>query len=115
MQLVDQGKLNLDTPIEADLDEPLPSYGPCPVFPDKYGPYKDLADDPRWKKITPHMCLDLSTGFSNFWFIQPDQKLYIHFDPRHALQLFGRRLHPVAVRGRAWPKKYKASNLTSAT
>jgi len=35
MQLVDQGKLNLDTPIKADLDKPLPSYGPDPVFPDK--------------------------------------------------------------------------------
>ena len=81
MQLVDQGKLNLDTPIADDLDEPLPSYGPDPVFPDKYGPYKDLADDPRWKKITPRMCLDHSTGFSNFWFIEPDQKLHIHFDP----------------------------------
>ena len=81
MQLVDQGKLNLDTPIEADLDKPLPSYGPDPVFPDKYGPYKDLAGDPRWKKITPRMCLTHSTGFSNFWFIEPDQKLHIHFDP----------------------------------
>jgi CubicO group peptidase (beta-lactamase class C family) len=81
MQLVDQGKLNLDTPIAADLDNPLPTYGPDPVFPDKYGPYKDLADDPRWKKITPRMCLTHSTGFSNFWFIEPDQKLHIHFDP----------------------------------
>jgi CubicO group peptidase (beta-lactamase class C family) len=81
MQLVDQGKLNLDTPIEAYLDKPLPSYGPDPVFPDKYGQYKDLADDPRWKKITPRMCLTHSTGFSNFWFIEPDQKLHIHFDP----------------------------------
>ncbi|GGG69271.1 serine hydrolase domain-containing protein [Edaphobacter dinghuensis] len=81
LQLVDQGKLNLDTPIAADLDRPLPTYGPDPVFPDKYGPYKDLADDPRWKKITPRMCLDHSTGFSNFWFIEPDHKLHIHFDP----------------------------------
>jgi CubicO group peptidase (beta-lactamase class C family) len=81
MQLVDQGKINLDTPIAADLDQPLPSYGPDPVFPDKYGPYKDLADDPRWKKITPRMCLTHSTGFDNFWFIEPDQKLHIHFDP----------------------------------
>lgn len=81
MQLVDQGKLNLDTPLEADLDKPLPTYGPDPVFPDKYGPYKDLADDPRWKKITPRMCLNHTTGFSNFWFIEPDQKLHIHFDP----------------------------------
>jgi CubicO group peptidase (beta-lactamase class C family) len=81
LQLVDQGKLNLDTPIAADLDNPLPTYGPDPVFPDKYGPYKDLADDPRWKKITPRMCLNHTTGFSNFWFIEPDQKLHIHFDP----------------------------------
>jgi CubicO group peptidase (beta-lactamase class C family) len=81
MQLVDQGKLKLDTPIKDDLDKPLPTYGPDPVFPDKYGPYKDLADDPRWEKITPRMCLEHSTGFSNFWFIEPDQKLHIHFDP----------------------------------
>jgi CubicO group peptidase (beta-lactamase class C family) len=81
MQLVDQGKLKLDTPIKDDLDNPLPSYGPDPVFPDKYGPFKDLAGDPRWEKITPRMCLTHSTGFNNFWFIEPDQKLRIHFDP----------------------------------
>src|SRR6202034_2418010 len=81
MQLVDQGKLNLDTPIRDDLDKPLPGYGPDPVFPDKYGPYKDLAADPRWEKITPRMSLTHSTGFSNFWFIEPDQKLHIHFEP----------------------------------
>jgi len=81
LQLVDQGKLNLDTPIKDDLDQPLPSYGPDPVFPDKYGPYKDLAGDPRWERITPRMCLTHSTGFSNFWFLEPDQKLHIHFEP----------------------------------
>lgn len=81
LQLVDQGKLNLDTPIKDDLDRPLPTYGPDPVFPDKYGPYKDLAADKRWEKITPRMCLTHSTGFSNFWFIEPDQKLHIHFEP----------------------------------
>ncbi len=81
MQLVDQGKLRLDTPLKDDLDKPLPSYGPDPVFPDKYGPYKDLADDPRADRITPRMVLTHSTGFSNFWFIEPDQKLRIHFDP----------------------------------
>jgi CubicO group peptidase (beta-lactamase class C family) len=81
MQLVDQGKLNLDTPLKDDLDNPLPSYGPDPVSPYKYGPYKDLADDPRWEKITPRMCLTHSTGFSNFWFVEPDYKLHIHFEP----------------------------------
>lgn len=81
MQLVDQGKIKLDTPIAADLDKPLPAYGPDPVFPDKYGPYKDLADDPRWKQITPRMCLNHTAGFSNFWFIEPDSRLHIHSDP----------------------------------
>lgn len=81
MQLVDQHKLNLDTPLKDDLDKPLPDYGPDPKFPDKYGPYKDLKDDPRWEKITPRMVLTHSTGFANFWFIEPDQKLHIHFDP----------------------------------
>ena len=81
LQLVDQGKLKLDTPLRDDLDKPLPSYPPDAVFPDKYGPYKDLADDPRWQKITPRMCLTHSTGFLNFWFIEPDQKLHIHFEP----------------------------------
>jgi len=81
MQLVDQGKLKLDTPLKDDLDQPLPSYGPDPVFPDKHGPYPDLAGDSRWEKITPRMCLTHSTGFSNFWFIEPDQKLHIHFEP----------------------------------
>ena len=70
MQLVDQGKLKLDEPIKNDLDNPLPSYGPDPVFPDKYGPYKDLAGDLRWETITPRMCLNHSpdsatSGLSN--------------------------------------------------
>lgn len=81
MQLVDQRKLTLDTPLKDLLDKPLPNYGPHPVFPDKYGPYKDLAGDSRWEKITPRMCLTHSTGFANFWFIEPDQKLRIHFEP----------------------------------
>jgi CubicO group peptidase (beta-lactamase class C family) len=81
MQLVDQGKLELDTALKEYLDKPLPSYGSDPVFPDKYGPYKDLAADSRWEKITARMCLTHSTGFSNFWFIEPDRKLRIHFEP----------------------------------
>jgi CubicO group peptidase (beta-lactamase class C family) len=85
MQLVDQGRLKLDTPLKDDLDKTLPSYAPDPVFPDKYGreghAYEDLATDPHWEKITPRMCLTHSTGFNNFWFIEPDQKLRIHFEP----------------------------------
>ena len=27
------------------------------------------------------MCLTHATGFNNFWFMEPDFKLHIHFDP----------------------------------
>jgi CubicO group peptidase (beta-lactamase class C family) len=83
LQLVDQGKLKLDTPIKDDLEKPLIEYGSHSdnKFLHKYGPYTDLAGDPRWEKITPRMALTHSTGFNNFWFIEPDQKLRIHFDP----------------------------------
>jgi len=89
LHLVDEGKLKLDTPLAADLDQPLPSYPPDPVFPDKYGPYADLAGDPRWQAITPRMCLNHSTGFSNFSFFEPDRKLRIHFQPGSAFSYSG--------------------------
>ena len=101
MQLVDQGKLNLDVPIKDDLDNPLPTYGPDPVFPDKHGPYKDLANDPRWEKITPRMCLTHSTGFNNFWFIEPDPEASHSFRAWHTLQLLRRRNDPAAICYRA--------------
>ena len=81
LQLVDQGKLALDTPLAAYLDKPLPDYDPEAIYPDKYGPYRDLAGDPRWKRITARHVLTHSTGFRNFWWDEPDQKLRIHFDP----------------------------------
>jgi CubicO group peptidase (beta-lactamase class C family) len=81
LQLVDQGKLALDTPLGDYLDKPLTEYDTNAIYPDKYGPYRDLAGDPRWKRITARNVLTHSTGFANFWFIEPDQKLRIHFDP----------------------------------
>jgi CubicO group peptidase (beta-lactamase class C family) len=95
MQLVDQGKLKLDTPIKDDLDHPLPSYGPDPVFPDKHGPYPDLAGDPRWEKITPRMCLTHTTGFNNFYFLDPGQKLTIHFEPGTQFSYSGEGMIPL--------------------
>jgi CubicO group peptidase (beta-lactamase class C family) len=81
LQLVDEGKLSLDTPLGAYLDKPLPEYDTEAIYPDKYGPYRDLAGDPRWQKITARNVLTHSTGFANFWWTEPDQKLRIHFEP----------------------------------
>lgn len=81
LTLVDRGAIALDTPLAADLERPLTDYDTQAIAPGKYGPYKDLADDDRWRRITPRMALTHSTGFRNFWFLEPDEKLRIHFDP----------------------------------
>lgn len=81
LTLVDRGAIALDTPIAADLERSLPDYDTQAIAPGKYGPYKDLAGDERWRRITPRMALTHSTGFRNFWFLEPDEKLRIHFDP----------------------------------
>lgn len=49
LQLVEEGKVDLDRPIAAMLAKPLPEYG----NPERYGNWGDLADDLRWRAITP--------------------------------------------------------------
>lgn len=81
LTLVDEGKLDLDKPLASYLERPLVSYGEGDAHLAKYGPYRDLAGDERWRTITARMALTHSTGFRNFWFIEPDRKLRIHFTP----------------------------------
>lgn len=81
LTLVDQGKIDLDAPLAAYLERPLIEYGEGDAHLAKYGPYRDLAGDERWRAITARLALTHSTGFHNFWFIEPDRKLRIHFDP----------------------------------
>jgi CubicO group peptidase (beta-lactamase class C family) len=71
MQLVDEGKLDLDRPIAAYLPKPLP----------EYRRYSDLRSDDRWRKLTMRMLLSHTTGFANFRWIEPDKKLRFHRDP----------------------------------
>lgn len=77
VQLAAEGRLQFDTPIAAMLPKPLPDYGNL----DAYGNWGDLADDTRWALITPAHVLTHSTGFANFHWNEPDERLRIHFDP----------------------------------
>lgn len=78
MQLVEEGKLDLDTSIAAYLPKPLPEYtGEAK----KYAAWQHLSGDERWRKLTPRILLTHSAGFSNFGFLEPDGKLRFHFNP----------------------------------
>ncbi len=71
MQLVDEKVLDLDKPVYQYLPKPLPEY---PM-------YKDLADDPRYKKITARMLLSHTAGFPNWRAFNENGKLNINFEP----------------------------------
>lgn len=71
MQLVDQGRLDLDAPLASYLDKPLP----------EYAAYASLARDSRWRQITARHALTHATGLANFAFLEPDRQLHIHFVP----------------------------------
>lgn len=77
LQMVDEGLIDLDAPISRYLDKPLPAYA---GYDDAYAPWQTL-DDERWRKITPRMLLTHSAGFANFYWLNPDEKLVIHFEP----------------------------------
>lgn len=75
LQLADEGRIDLDAPLSRLLARPLPFYR------EKPWDYADLADDPRWKAITPRMLLTHGAGFANFRWLEPDERLRIHFEP----------------------------------
>jgi CubicO group peptidase (beta-lactamase class C family) len=71
MQLVEEKVLDLDKPVYQYFPKPLP----------EYDNYKDLAADPRYKKIAARMLLDHTSGFPNWRRFNDDQKLNINFEP----------------------------------
>jgi CubicO group peptidase (beta-lactamase class C family) len=71
LQLADKGTLDLDKPVYRYLTKPLP----------EYPNYTDLANDPRYKRITARMLLSHTSGFPNWRAFGDDHKLKIHFEP----------------------------------
>lgn len=82
MQLVEEGLIDLDTPLQSYLEKPLPEY----KFSKSWKGYHDLAGDKRYEQITARMCLTHTAGFPNWRFLtshgyEPKGKLYFQFDP----------------------------------
>jgi CubicO group peptidase (beta-lactamase class C family) len=77
MMMVDEGRIDVDRPIGNDLPKPLPDYPK----------YADLADDPRWRLLTPRILLSHRSGFANYRYwppgkdYDPNGKLRIYFEP----------------------------------
>lgn len=80
LQLVDEGRIDLDRSIADYLPRPLTDYGSDDVR-RRYARYSDLAGDERWRAITPRVLLNHGAGFANFGALEPDGKLRFHFTP----------------------------------
>lgn len=80
MQLVEEGRLGLDVPLASYLPQPLPSYT-SPDIVRRYSAFAGLASDARWRRLTARILLTHSGGFANFYFLEPDRQLRIHFEP----------------------------------
>jgi CubicO group peptidase (beta-lactamase class C family) len=75
MQLAERGELDLDVPVARLLPKPLDQYEP-------YAPKASLlVQDPQWPLVTPRMLLTHTSGLLNFAFLEPDEKLRLHFPP----------------------------------
>jgi CubicO group peptidase (beta-lactamase class C family) len=71
LQLVDEGRLDLDRPLASYLPKPLP----------EYKDFADLAGDERWPLLTARHVLNHTTGFANFRWLEDNEKLRFHYDP----------------------------------
>lgn len=74
LQLVDEGRIDLDTSIATLLPRPLP----------EYEEFTDLAQGEGpdfWKALTPRILLNHTSGFANFRWLEEDGRLRFHFAP----------------------------------
>jgi serine-type D-Ala-D-Ala carboxypeptidase/endopeptidase len=78
MKLVEEKIIALDTPLQNYLPKPVYEYGEGTSWGQDF---TSLKDEPKYKKITARHCLSHTTGFANWRWFEPDQKLHIHFEP----------------------------------
>ncbi|WP_350284802.1 serine hydrolase [uncultured Croceitalea sp.] len=78
MKLVEDGVIDLDTPLESYLPKKIHEYEPQTRWHDNYA---DLKADSLYHKITARMCLAHTTGFANWRFFEEDRKLRVNHEP----------------------------------
>jgi CubicO group peptidase (beta-lactamase class C family) len=78
MKMVEEKVIELDKPLESYLPKPVYDYGKGTSWNQDY---TALKEDSLYKKITARMCLDHSSGFPNWRWYEPDQKLRVLFQP----------------------------------
>ena len=78
MKLVEEKVIELDKPLQDYLPKPIYEYTPVMKWHDNYSA---LKNDSLYKKITARMCLDHTSGFPNWRWYEPDQKLRVKFTP----------------------------------
>ena len=78
MKLVEEGVIDLDTPIESFLPKKIYDYLPQTRWHDDFSA---LKEDSLYHKITARMCLSHTTGFLNSRWLETDQKLKVHGQP----------------------------------
>lgn len=78
MQLVEEGVIDLDTPLESYLPRKIYEYEPETRWHDNFA---DLREDSLYHLITARMCLSHTSGFPNWRWFEPDKKLRVKFEP----------------------------------
>lgn len=74
MQLVEEGVIDLDTPLQSYLPKKIWEYEPRTRWHDDYS---SLASDSLYHKITARMCLSHTSGFPNWRWYEADKKLKV--------------------------------------
>ncbi|WP_422079972.1 serine hydrolase [Ulvibacterium sp.] len=86
LELVEEGIIDLDTPLESYLPKKIHEYQPLARWHDDFS---DLTSDTLYHKITARMCLAHTTGLPNWRWFEEDRKLRVKFEPGSRYQYSG--------------------------
>ena len=78
MKLVEDGVIDLDTPLQSYLPKKIYEYEPETKWHDDFSA---LQNDSLYQKITARMCLNHTTGFANSRWFETDYQLRVNREP----------------------------------